>query len=272
MGERGEWAAKCRRAEELGYDAIAVSDHLGDGRTGPMPALAAAAAVTERIRVLPFVLNVPFYNPALLARDVYTVVQVSGDRFELGLGSGHMKAEFDEAGLPWWPARERTAFLDHTIAELRRLLGDELPPLLVAGNSDGVLDIAAREADIVGFAGLRQVPGEPPGTFTLVSAEALDERVRFVRDRAGDPEFNMLVQHVAVTGTPEEELASWQERVPQLNLTREELLAAPQFLVGTVDDIVERLYERRDRYGFSYVTVFEPAMEAFAEVIRVVSV
>jgi hypothetical protein len=54
---RDEWIRKCRRAEELGYDVITVPDHLG--APSPLPALAAAAAVTERPRLGPLVMNVP---------------------------------------------------------------------------------------------------------------------------------------------------------------------------------------------------------------------
>ncbi|NUP22148.1 MAG: LLM class flavin-dependent oxidoreductase, partial [Streptomyces sp.] len=65
-----EWRAKCRRAEELGYDVILVPDHLG--MPAPFPALVAAAEATERPRLGTFVLNAGFWNPALLAREVAT--------------------------------------------------------------------------------------------------------------------------------------------------------------------------------------------------------
>lgn len=269
-GDRSEWVEKCRRAEELGYDVIAVPDHLADGCVSPLPALAVAAAATQEARVTPFVLNVPFYNPALLARDVLTTSQLAGGRFELGLGAGHMKAEFDDAGLPWWPARERIAYLERTVAELRERLGDDFPPLLIGGNSDGVLDLAARQADIVGFAGLVQLRGEPPGTFTTGGAVAMDERVSFLRERAGarDTELNMLVQHVAVTDDPPGELIRWRTHLPQLDLTDDELADAPQLLVGSLDEIVAKVRGMRERYGFTYLTVFEAAMETFAPVMR----
>lgn len=271
-GDESEWVTACRRAEELGYDVIAVPDHLGEGRLAPFPALAMAAAVTERIRVVPFVLNVPFYNVGLLDREIDTVARLTGGRLDLGLGAGHMKSEFDDAGLPWWPARERIAYLERTTTELRRRLGDALPPLLIAGNSDGVLSLAAREADIVGFAGLRQVRGRAPGTFTLAGAEAMDERVAFVREHAGrrlgELEFNMLVQDVVVTDDPRPERERWKAAVPWLTLDADELADAPQLLFGTVDEIIEQVVARRERYGFSYVTVFASAMEAFAPVVR----
>jgi probable F420-dependent oxidoreductase len=273
---RAEWIRKCRRAEELGYDVITVPDHLG--APSPFPALAAAAAVTERPRLGPLVMNVPFYNPALLARDIATTVQLSGGRLELGVGAGHMKAEFDDAGLPWNPASERIAFLGETLDELRQRLdaaGVAHPPLLIAGNSDAVLDLAAKHADIAGFAGLRQAPGKPPGTFQLEGASQMDARVAHFTEGAGvrapDVEFNMLVQKVAVTGDRRAEAAAWKARIPDLALNADELLDAPQLLLGTVAEIVQQLRDRRERYGFSYITVFEAELEKFAPVIEELS-
>ncbi|HKS47874.1 MAG TPA: TIGR03621 family F420-dependent LLM class oxidoreductase [Amycolatopsis sp.] len=260
-----QWAAKCHRAEELGYDVLSVPDHLG--RLAPFPALVTAAAVTERTRVGTLVLDTPFYNPALLARDVETTIQITGGRFELGLGAGIVKAEFDDAGLPWRPAGERIAYPESTVTELRRRLGD-LPRLLIAGNSDGVLELAARQADIVGYAGLKHVSGKPPGTFALASPDELGDRVSFVRKHAGgrELEHNMLIQHVVVAENPRPELENWAADLPVPHRT-EELLAAPQILAGTVDEIAERLHEHRDRFGFGYITVFEPFLETFAPVI-----
>ncbi|WP_425319712.1 TIGR03621 family F420-dependent LLM class oxidoreductase [Amycolatopsis arida] len=270
VGGRDEWTAKCRRAEELGYDSITVPDHLGTA-PAPFPALAAAAAVTERVHLGPLVLNVPFYTPALLARDIADTVRLAGGRFELGLGAGHMKAEFDGAGLPWRPLPHRVDQLARALDELPRLLAESAvptPPLLVAGNSNAVLTLAAEHADIVGFAGLRQVPGRPPGTFDVAGADALAERVGFVRARtARDPEFNFLVQHVAITDDPAAELRRWAAPAPYLD--PDTLADAPQLLVGRIEqDLVDRVVELRRRFGFSYLTVFEPAMETFAPVVR----
>lgn len=258
-----DFTAKCRRAEELGYDVITVPDHLG--APAPFPALVAAAAATGRVRVGPLVLNVPFYNPVLLARDVEATVQVTGGRFDLGVGAGHMKREFDDAGLPWWPAKERIAYLERTLAELRDRL-PQLPPVLIAGNSDGVLSLAARQADIVGFAGLKQAPGQPPGSFDLTTAGELAERVAFVREQtAREPEFNMLIQKVVARDDPRAELESW---LP--GYSADDLLDAPQIFAGPVERIAEQVWRRCERFGFSYFTVFEPAMEAFAPVMDLV--
>jgi probable F420-dependent oxidoreductase len=269
-----EWIARCRRAEELGYDVITVPDHLGTGRLAPFPVLAMAAAVTERVRLGTFVSNVAFYNLALFAREASTTAALLGGRFDLGLGSGHMKAEFDAAGLPWHKASERIAHLGESLGHLRRHFDDEgldHPRLLVAGNSDGVLGLAAQHADVVGFAGLRQQPGKPPGTFKLDNAEAVDERVAYFRRRAGgrEVEFNMLVQHVEVTRDRRAAAEAWHEETGRTAAASAgELLDAPQLLLGTVEEIAGQLEDRRERYGFTYVTVFEPALETFAPVLR----
>ncbi|MEV6830328.1 TIGR03621 family F420-dependent LLM class oxidoreductase [Amycolatopsis sp. NPDC051102] len=273
-GSRDEWIAKCRRAEELGYDVITVPDHLGTGRFAPFPVLAMAAAVTERVRLGPLVSNVPFYNLALFAREASTTAALLDGRLDLGLGAGHMKAEFDAAGLPWQPASERIGYLEESLGYLRKHFEDEglpMPRLLIAGNSDGVLGLAAEHADVVGFAGLRQQPGKPPGTFKLDNAEAVDERVAYFRARAGarEVEYNMLVQLVEITDDREQAAAHWHELTERSTVAdARELLDAPQLLLGTVEEIAGQLVARRERYGFSYITVFEPALEAFAPVIR----
>ncbi|KFU82768.1 probable F420-dependent oxidoreductase, MSMEG_2516 family [Amycolatopsis lurida] len=274
---REDWVAKCRRVEALGFDVISVPDHLGPGRNAPFPALTMAAAVTQRPRVGTLVSNMAFYNAALFAREVVTTAKMTGDRLDLGLGSGHMKSEFDDAGLPWIPAKERIEYLAKSLDHLRGHFADEgitPPPLLLAGNSDGVLSLAAREADIAGFAGLRQAPGKPPGTFRLDDAERMDERVAFFRSQANgrDPELNMLVQRVVVADDRRAAAEAWREEVKdQDGLDVDALLETPQLLFGTVAEIVRQLQERRERYGFSYITVFEPMLETFAPVVRELS-
>jgi probable F420-dependent oxidoreductase len=274
IGSRDAWIAKCRRAEELGYDVITVPDHLGTGRFAPFPVLAMAAAVTERPRLGTLVSNVPFYNLALFAREASSTAALLDGRLDLGLGSGHMKAEFDNAGLPWHKASERIDYLGKSLDHLRKHFDDEgldLPRLLIAGNSDGVLGLAAEHADVVGFAGLRQQPGKPPGTFKLDNAEAMDERVTYFRSRLGgrEVEYNMLVQEVVVTDDRRAAAEAWHEKTERSAVAdAAELLDAPQLLLGTVEEIAGQLEERRKRYGFSYITVFEPMLETFAPVLR----
>ncbi|RSD13224.1 TIGR03621 family F420-dependent LLM class oxidoreductase [Amycolatopsis eburnea] len=276
ISDRKSWIDRCRRAEELGYDVITVPDHLGNGRMAPFPALAMAGAITERPRLGTLVSNVPFYNHALFAREASSTAALLDGRLDLGLGAGHMKAEFDAAGLPWHKASERIDYLDESLVHLRKHFeaeGIPLPRLLIAGNSDGVLGLAAEHADVVGFSGLRQQPGKPPGTFKFDNAEAMDERISYVRGKAHrEIEFNMLVQHVEITGDRRAAAEAWHEKTKRSTVADAgELLDAPQLLLGTVEEIAGQLVARRERYGFTYISVFEPALETFAPVLAELS-
>ncbi|MFF9624130.1 LLM class F420-dependent oxidoreductase [Streptomyces griseosporeus] len=271
------WRAKCRRAEELGYDVILVPDHLG--MAAPFPALVAAAAVTERPRVGTFVLNAGFWNPTLLAREVATTDALTGGRLELGLGTGYVKAEHDSAGLPFGSPGERVDHLRRTVGELERLLGSaefrpraaQQPrvPLLIGGNGDRMLRLTAEHADIAAFAGAYPVPGSATGKMAPVPADRLEERVARYRqlaaERAEPAELNLLIQQVTVTDDREAALRPLLERQPDLTL--EQALELPIFLVGTEEEIVEQVLAQRKRYGFTYLTVLEPSMEAFAPVM-----
>jgi probable F420-dependent oxidoreductase len=281
---------RCRRAESAGFHTVFAPDHLG--APAPFPVLQAAADVTEHLRVGTLVLNAPFWNPALLAREAASVDVLSGGRLELGLGAGHMKSEFDAAGIPWEPFGARARRMEETITELRRFFTSDLkalpggrsplpvqrtgfggsgPPLIVGGTGDRVLSVAARHADIIGVAGVYQVPGKPPGTFRIGSAAEADERVRFVRDRAGERatgvEWHLLVQMVVPTDDRRAAAADLLARFGT-EMSVEEALETPFLLIGTPAQMAEQLRANRERYGFSYITVHEPYYEAFEPVVE----
>jgi probable F420-dependent oxidoreductase len=288
---RDAFVARCREAERRGYDTVFAPDHLG--APAPFPVLVAAADATERMRVGTLVLNVAFWNPALLAREAATTDVLTDGRLELGLGSGHMKSEFDEAGIAWEPFGARADRLAETIEALERLFaaeeqqglpggraprpvqkrgfGGSGPPLIVGGTGDRILEIAARYADVVAIAGAYQVKGQPPGTFRLGTAAEADDRVRFARDRAGgradEIEWHVLVQMVVETS---DRRAAAEKLRAQFgtDMTVDEVLETPFLLIGTFDEMAEQLVRNRERYGFTYLTVHDPYMEVFAPVIE----
>ncbi|MCX4702535.1 LLM class F420-dependent oxidoreductase [Streptomyces sp. NBC_01352] len=270
-----EWRAKCRRAEDLGYDVILVPDHLG--MVAPFPALVAAAEATTRPRLGTFVLNAGFWNPALLAREVATTDALTGGRLELGLGTGYVQAEHDTAHLPYGSPGERVDHLRRTIEELGRLLAspEHQPqpvrkvPLMVGGNGDRMLRLTAEHADIAAFTGARPVPGDAAGKMLPITPKELDERVARYRElakgRSEPAELNLLIQLVAITDDPEAAVRPLVERVPDLSV--EQALELPLVLAGTLEQITAKVLAQRERYGFSYLTVLEPYMEAFAPVV-----
>lgn len=273
--DRAGWVQKCRRAEELGYDVVGIADHLG--MPAPFPALVLAAEATERVRLNTFVLNAAFYNPVLLAREVAATDQFTEGRLELGLGAGYVQQEFEAAGIPWERAGKRIDHLTRTVTELERLFADpghqprpaqpSGPPLLLAGRGDRLLTLAARHAAVIGFTGAAAGDGRFP---RLDTAEGVDERVAFARKqlgtRADDVELNILVQRVAVTRDRRAALEEFASLTP--DLSAEQLGEVPTILAGTPAQLAEQLRERRERFGFSYVTVLEDKLEAFAPVIE----
>ena len=124
---RQAFVDECREAEQYGYDTVFCADHLGV--PAPFPLLVAAAEATQRLRIGTLVLNVPFWNPALLARDVATTDILTDGRLELGLGSGHMKWEFDAAGIDWLGPAARADKLREMISELQRYFTTEFERL-----------------------------------------------------------------------------------------------------------------------------------------------
>ena len=272
---RPEFEQLVRRADELGYDVLAAPDHLG--APSPFTALAAAGVISARLRLRTYVLNVGFWSPALLAREVATLDVLSEGRVELGLGAGHMRAEHDDAGPPWQPFLQRVERLEQTVLEVRRRLADEghqprpvqqPVPLLIGAMSHEGLAVAARHADIVGFSGLRQPEGAPPGAFTLCSAAETAQRVEDVRREAGGRRYrsDVLLQRVGVDRDPEEAAADIAASAP--GLTVEQILDTPFVLLARdADHAAEELRRRHERYGFDSVTTHQPNVEALGQVM-----
>ncbi|UGT62349.1 TIGR03621 family F420-dependent LLM class oxidoreductase [Nocardia asteroides] len=274
-GSRAEWAAKCRRAEELGFDVLGVADHLG--MPAPFPSLVLAAEVTETPRLTTFVLNTPFYNPVLLAREIATVDGITGGRLELGVGAGYVREEFDAAAIPFGTGGARIAQLAEALRTIGELLADPGyqprparpggPPVLIAGWGDKLLGLAAEHADIIGFTGA--AAATHGGPLVAAGPAAYGERIGTAREllgaRADDVEFNLLIQKVAAPGEREALLEQFGAMLPAEIAGRPEEL--PILLVGTPREMAERLRERRERWGFGYITVLEDSMETFAPVI-----
>src|SRR5437016_14283130 len=291
-GSYGEWATKARKVEALGYDVLLMPDHLAE-LFAPMLGLTAAAAATTRLRVGTAVLNNDFRHPVLVAREAATLDVLSGGRLELGLGAGHMRSEYEQAGLGFEPGVTRVERLAESVVVIKRLFDGEAvtfagqhyqltghtiyprpvqrprPPIFIGGNAPRLLSVAAREADIVGFTGIMFRDGAREVDVSDFRASVVDERVRLVRETAGDRfgqlELNALVQRVIVTDDRYKDAATLTG--PVSRLTPEEIVASPYILIGTVEEMVADLEARRERWGISYVMTHEPFMDALAPVV-----
>jgi alkanesulfonate monooxygenase SsuD/methylene tetrahydromethanopterin reductase-like flavin-dependent oxidoreductase (luciferase family) len=111
--------------ENNGFDDVWLSEHhfIEDGYLPSiLPAAAAIAARTSRIRIASGVLLIPFHNPIRLAEDIATVDVISGGRFELGVGIGYKREEFSGFGVS---SKGRGARTDQSLYIIRRALSGE---------------------------------------------------------------------------------------------------------------------------------------------------
>jgi alkanesulfonate monooxygenase SsuD/methylene tetrahydromethanopterin reductase-like flavin-dependent oxidoreductase (luciferase family) len=95
---RAEWQDKARKIEALGYNTLLMPDHLTD-LVAPIPAALSAAEATTHLRVGTNVLNNDLRHPVLVAREVATADLLTDGRFQLGLGAGSIRSEYEQAGL-----------------------------------------------------------------------------------------------------------------------------------------------------------------------------
>ena len=254
---------------------IAVPDHIGS--PDPFVTLTAAGDIATTARLRTYVLNVGFWNPALLARAVATTDLLSNGRLELGLGAGHMRSEHEDARLPWRGHQTRVAHLESTLVEVRRRLADpdhrpqprqDRVPIAVGAMTSSGLGVAARHADIVAFAGLLQRSGAPAGTFTLASSDFTAARVDEVRQLAGGRSYrtDALLQVIAIGEDPATSAARLAAEFGRVSA--EDLLDTPFVLLARDGaHAAELLAERHERFGFDGFTTHQASLDALGDVI-----
>ena len=290
---RADWVQKARKAEDLGYSTLLLPDHFVND-LATVPALSVAAEATQTLRIGSFVFDNDFRHPAMVAKEAATLDLLSDGRFELGIGAGWHGPEYEQTGIPFDPPGVRVGRLEEAITIIKALFGEgpvnfsgkhynisglvglprpvqrPHPPIFIAGGARRVLSLAAREADIVGLH-FRTYQDGSGGDLSSASKDATLEKLEWVREAAGDRfheiEFNVLIRWLAISDSPQaraEEIASQDGRP---GVTTQMLLESPNALIGSVDDIVETLQMRRERYSISYMVVLEEEMETFAPVV-----
>ena len=280
------------RAEALGYDTIAISDHLDDG-CAPLIALTAAAAATERIRLATLVLANDFRNPAVLAKELATLDVVSDGRVEWGIGAGWKTTDYAKAGIPLDRPGVRIARLAEAVAVMKRCFADgafsftgahyraeELdglpkpvqrphPPLMIACGGPKVLALAGREADIVGV-NLSLASGDLDAAAGASGAPVeTDRKIAAARAGAGNRADELVFQtRIHMVLPTDDRMALIESMAPGFSLTPTEAAEMPHVLVGTTDEMCADIQRWRDRWGISYVTWSADAAETMASVVE----
>lgn len=283
---RREWHDKIERVADSGFDAVHVPDHFGD-YLSTAPALAAATTIRPDLQITSLVYDNDFRHPAVLAQEAAALAILSEGRFELGVGAGWLKTEYDQTGIRWHPGRERVQRLNEALKIIRPLLdGKEVtfrgkhyqieglqisappkpPRLLIGGGGPSMLNLAARHSDIVSIMP-RALPSGGLDDDDLSSArfsEKIDRLAAMAEDRMHDLELHALIQAVVVTGNRQ---ATLDQLAQDWDLPADFVADIPLVLVGSVEEVVKQVLERRRRFGFSYFTVFEEEMEAFSPIV-----
>jgi probable F420-dependent oxidoreductase len=291
-GTAAAWAAQARKVEDLGYAALLMPDHFGD-QLAPVPALAAVAAATTTLRMGSLVFGNDYRHPFVLAKEAATLDVLSEGRFELSLGAGWMKTDYEEAGLTYDPPPVRVERFEEAVQVVNGLLrtdgpfsfegahyqvhGHTLhprpvqapgPPLIIGGGGRRVLSFAARQADIVSInVNLREGTG---GAETAANASPgrTREKVAWVKaaagPRFGDLELNALIGFVMIT---DDARSMAEAMAPHFGIDPGDALHVPVALLGTLDEMVEELQWRREEYGISYWSIESDSWEALAPVV-----
>ena len=277
------WRDRICRIEDLGFDAVSVSEHLTGGwRLEATTAMAAIVAATSRLRVLSLVLANDFRHPVLLHKAAATIDFVSEGRLELGLGAGWLERDYATVGIPFEPAGVRIERLAESVTIIKGLFGAPTysfngrhyrvtdaeglprptqlphPPILIGGGGPRILGLAAREADIIGIHARLDVTAVGPGAARDMTEDAVAAKVGLVMDAlqgAGrspdDVELQLTIYECRITegrgagGAEGSSFSRFLRADPEL------LGQSPAVLVGSRAACVERLLELRERFGLS---------------------
>lgn len=289
MGPRDAWLETLHRIEDVGYSTYLVLDHFVRG-LDPIAALGAAATATTSLRLGSMVFDNDFRHPAVLAKAMATIDVLSDGRLEVGIGAGWLREEYEQTGIPFDPPGVRIDRMVEAIHFMKRVFVEDCvsfagkhysttdlqmppkpvqkpyPPIVVGGGSKRILTVAGQEADIVGFT-TRALPDGSKDTADMTAA-SVSRKVEWVRDAAGerfdDLELTAMVSDVIVT---DDRRAAADRLATEMGVSAKEVLESPHVLIGTIDQIIEDLQRRRERFGISYFVVVEGNMEKLAPVV-----
>ncbi len=270
-------AEQARRIEELGYDGIAMPDHLfvpsfATGEPNPYAhgpsILAACAAVTSRVRLMTLMASNLTRSPVELVQIVSTIHRLSGGRAEFGIGAGWFREEYEAMGVAFPNGRERIERLGETVQIARQFFStgavrfeglhyavsvpeggllpvESAPPITVGAAGPNAIRAAARVADRVDFQPDALQGGVVDlvryNSFTVERLRAGIETVRGLAEEAGRALPVSQSPFVSVTESAAEGAGQRQAMADSLGLERSVMERSLGTIVGTADEVADRL-------------------------------
>ena len=288
------WTDTAKFAEQQGYSSLLVPDHF-HGQYGPMTALAAAAAVTTELKVGALVFGNDYRHPIMLAKEMATLDHIAEGRVEFGIRARWMRTDYDQTGMTYDRPGLRIERMVESLQIIKRcwqegsfdFAGEHYqidcydglplpytpggPPVIIGGGGPRMLGVAAEHADIVAITANLRAGEVGADAISDSMPEAYDAKLARVGevlgDRLDDTEINSLAMNTTITDDRDGALEFF---AGMFGAPKEHVAQTPALIVGSVDEIVETLQERRDRWGFNYVVVQQnggQGLERFNEVI-----
>ena len=289
--------ALAEAADSLGYHGVGLSDHFfvhrGDLQVPDEPllecytTLGAIAAVTKRVMMTQVVTANSFRNPALLAKMTSTLDQISGGRFELGIGSGWFREEYEAYGYPYPSNAERIDQLEEGIEIIKAMWTEDEPSfhgrhyriekaynfpkpvqkphprIMIGGSGKGILPVIARHADIVNIAPSvtsGQIDAAKWARFNKASLRRKVDELRELTQQAGRPrdavEISASSSLFIAKAKGEAEGVALRVAKSMGIPDREAARQAPGVIWGTPEEVKDELRSRIDELGITHFPLY----------------
>lgn len=287
-----QWRERAQAVETMGYTTFFLPDHFND-QLGPIAALMAAADATTALRIGSLVFDNDYRHPVVLAKEAATLDLLSDGRLDLGIGAGWMVADYEQSGIPYDSAGTRIERMEEALQIIKKCFtgqtfsfsgkhysingfeGSPLPVqkphprLLLGGGGRRMLHLAAREADIVHVNYNLNEGRINPKLVQTGMAAATDQKLAWIREAAGDRVDSIELGYTVFFANVTDDRESMASALaPSIGFETADVLEMPHFLIGTIDQIVEDLKSRRERYGFSDVIFPGEAAEQLSPVVE----
>jgi alkanesulfonate monooxygenase SsuD/methylene tetrahydromethanopterin reductase-like flavin-dependent oxidoreductase (luciferase family) len=240
-----DWA---RTADQAGFHAFGTIDRPGGDFWEPLISLAAAAAVTERVRLATTILQMPNRNEVLVAKQAAVIDRLSGGRLDLGVGLGWDENDYKVLGARW-PKRGKK--LERQLRKIRRVwraakkaspetavlgpapMQKPLPPIWIGAQAP----IAVARAVEMGDAFV----------FGAAGAEVMVERAQAIRDmaeKAGKKKFQVGgLAYVAIGDDPDAALATAGKSYRRYYGNLDDATLAKRIHAGPIDVVAQAIKE-----------------------------